>query len=109
MVKKPICRRSRENENFRFPMSKSPRAKKYAEMEISLDRARADAYEVELRFTNPLSEAQFNPVKGNMRLDPAALLDLQLSPAAYGKPLASMLFSDERIRSMYGQVVCSID
>jgi len=80
-----------------------------AELEIGLHRLRADAYQVELRFNNPASEAEVNPVKGDVRFDMAALLALELNPRDYGKALASMLFEDDNIRSMYGQVRSSVD
>ena len=83
-------------------------AKKYAELEINLDRVRADAYQVELRFTNPLSEAQVNPVRGDASFDLTALLSLHSSSNSYGKALASMLFSSEPILSMYRQVMTSV-
>jgi hypothetical protein len=80
-----------------------PEPPKYAELEIGFHRVRPDAHQVELRFTNPGSESELLPARGDVRFDFATLLAQQFDPKAYGKALGSMLFADESIRSMYRQ------
>jgi hypothetical protein len=82
--------------------------KPYAELEIGLQRISAEAHRVELRFTNPLSEAEVSPVTGEARFDLDALADLELDLAGYGKRLSSMLFADGGIAAMFGQVQASV-
>ncbi len=81
--------------------------KNHAELEVGIHRAQGDGYQVELRFTNPASDAETAPAKGACDLRPAALAELLLEPGAYGKALAEQLFADEGIRRMYGQVMAA--
>jgi hypothetical protein len=74
------------------------------ELEIGLDQVRAGDYQVELRFVNPASAAEVNPVRGAAQFDTGALLPLERKPAEYGQALASMVFAEEKVRSMYRQV-----
>ena len=63
----------------------------YAELEIGLHRVHADAYQVELRYANPDSEAELAPQRGEARIDREALLALQEDPQAYGETLTKLL------------------
>lgn len=60
----------------------------YAELEIGLSRTAGDAYQVELRFTDPESEKP--PARA--ALDPEGLRQHHLDAEAYGKALAAALF-----------------
>jgi len=75
-----------------------------AVLEIALDRVGADAHQVELRFVNPVSEAEVDPARGDVKLDLAALRQFELNPRDYGTALSSMLFAADAIRSRYRQV-----
>jgi hypothetical protein len=48
-------------------------------------------------------------LKGQAAFDAAKLRDLKRVPQEYGQALSSMLFSDEGIRSMFGQVKASAE
>jgi len=83
--------------------------KAYGELEIGLDRGRTDAYQVELRFRNPTSELEPDPVKGDMRFEPQVLSGLELNPKAYGAALSSMLFKDDTVRATFARVRHVVD
>ena len=44
----------------------------YSELEIGLHRYQEQSYHVELRFSNPASEAEIDPVRGETSIDPRA-------------------------------------
>ena len=69
----------------------------YPELEIGLHRAQADAFQVELRFSDPSSDAERAPVRAPCALDPDALLPLQLEPERYGRALAGQVFGEPEI------------
>ncbi len=77
--------------------------KVYAELEVALHRGQADAYRVEVRFSDPRSEAEIPPRRGLAPLDVEALLPLHNDPDAYGRRLTEMLFHDAGLRSLYQQ------
>jgi hypothetical protein len=81
----------------------------YAELEVGLHRLAADAYQVELRFTHPESEAEVPPEKGLLTVDFAALLALQQNPRAYGEALAAQIFASEAIRLLYGKAKTAVE
>jgi CHAT domain-containing protein/SIR2-like protein len=81
----------------------------YAELEIGLHRHQAELYEVELRFSNPASEAETAPVHGNTSIDPQALLPLQLRPREYGLALAAGLFADPAVAAIYAKVKTAVE
>ncbi len=81
----------------------------YAELEIGLHRAEAGAYAVELRFTDPESEAEIAPVRGPVPIDPEELLALQLDPRTYGEKLAEGLFHDAEVRDLFRQVKTAVE
>jgi hypothetical protein len=66
----------------------------YPELEIGLHRVQADAYQVELRFLDPASDAETLPRRATCPLDTQALLPLHLDPPAYGRALAAQVFAD---------------
>jgi hypothetical protein len=81
----------------------------YPELEVGLSRLTAEAFQVELRFCDPASEAEVPSEKGVAALDLAELLSLQQDPLAYGEALAAQVFADERVRSLYGRVKAAVE
>lgn len=81
----------------------------FAQMEIGLHRLRADAYEVELRVTDPATEAEISPVRGPVRIDFAKLVELHLRPDDYGQALADQIFQDPAVREHYLRNKTSVD
>jgi hypothetical protein len=81
----------------------------YAELEIGLHRLAAEEVQVELRFSDPGSDAEVPAEKGPAALDLAALLTLQQDPRAYGEALAAQVFSDERVRGLYGRAKTAVE
>lgn len=81
----------------------------YAELEVVLHRGSSDSYQVELRFANPLSEAEIPPERGLASLDPADLLAHQNDPKAYGEHLAEKLFQDDAVRSLYARARTAVE
>src|SRR6185369_4334846 len=79
------------------------------ELEIGLHRLAAEDYQVELRFTDPASEAEVPPGRGTAALDLAALRMLQLDPRSYGETLAAQVFSDEQVRGLYGRIKAAVE
>ncbi len=69
----------------------------YAELEIGLSRDASGVYLEELRFSNPESETEIPPLRGETSIDPGELLQHQLDPQAYGKALGEALFPDASI------------
>ena len=68
--------------------------KTYAELEIGLHSGTADSFQVELRFTNPGSDAEVSPARGEAPIETSALLSLQLDTQGYGEALADAVFHD---------------
>ena len=79
----------------------------YPELEIGLHRVQADAFQVELRFSDPASDAERSPVRAPCALDPEVLLPLQLEPEAYGRTLAGQVFSEPEAGRFLGEVKTS--
>src|SRR5947207_9478493 len=81
----------------------------YAELEVGLHRLAADAYQVELRFSDPTSETEVTPEKGPVTFDLAELLTLQLDPRGYGEALAAQVFAADPIRLLYAKVKTAVE
>lgn len=81
----------------------------YAELEVGFRRLTAGAYQVDLRFTHPDSQAEVPPVSGLAAFDLAELLTLQQDPRAYGEALAAQVFSDEKVRLLYGRIKTAVE
>lgn len=89
----------------------------YAELEIALHRELTlreitpreidVGYQVELRFSNPLSDAALPPARGHAALNPEKLLPHAHDPVAYGRELSAQLFSDDSVRELYGQALAA--
>ncbi len=81
----------------------------YAELEIGLSRTAGDAYQVELRFTDPESETEKPPARGEASLDPEGLRLHQLDTEAYGNALATALFDQAEILDHYREVKTAVE
>ncbi len=68
---------------------------------MALHRGQTEGYRVELRFSDPRSEAEIPPERGLAPLDVDQLLPLQNDPDVYGRRLAEMLFDDAGVKSLY--------
>ncbi len=73
----------------------------YGEIEIGLHRAQPESYDVELRVTDPETQGEIAPARGQARISPEELLTLQQDPAKYGALLTNLLFEDEAIRKLF--------
>ena len=87
----------------------------YAELEISLHAAQAEAiggevpYQIELRFNNPNSQAERDPKRGECRINFEELLTCQADRQTYGHTLSSRLFANDTIRREYGQIKTAVE
>lgn len=78
----------------------------YADLELTLNRWNADTYRVELRYTQPDSDADIRlapTTPALARFDPSQLQLLALDPAAYGTFLGANLLGDENVRAAFGK------
>ena len=73
----------------------------YAELEIILSRVVKGTCQVELRFTDPDSEAELSSEKGDAPIFPATLAKLLDQPDELAKELTNALFKDANIKSLY--------
>lgn len=73
----------------------------YGEIEIGLHRVQPEAYEVELRVTDPETQAEIAPARGQAHISPDELLTMQQNLAQYGETLTNRLFEDEAVRKLY--------
>jgi hypothetical protein len=82
----------------------------YADLEISLQRYEADAYNVEFRYSQPDSDADVRLSQGQpalARFDFNALLSLAYDPLEYGKALTRSLFADPAVQSAFAEARAS--
>ncbi|RIK25013.1 MAG: hypothetical protein DCC52_11770 [Chloroflexi bacterium] len=80
----------------------------YADLELILTRWDKESYRVELRYSQPGSEADTRlDAPATARLDRVALRALELQPDAYGKALGASLFGDAQIKTMFAQARAS--
>jgi len=77
----------------------------YADLEIGLHRRDADSYAVELRFSQPDSDADIRLVQeaALASFDTAHLRELEFDPADYGKVLSEQLFADPAVQAAFAQ------
>lgn len=81
-------------------------ATEYADLEITLNRWNADAYRVELRYSQPDSDVDIRLAPGTpalARFDPLQLQMLALDPSAYGTLLGANLFGDPGVKTAFAQ------
>ena len=78
----------------------------YADLELSLHRRDAGNYTVELRFTQPGSDADIRVGQGetiDVNLDLVTLQDMIVTPLDYGQSLAESLFADNDMKIAWAQ------
>src|SRR5919202_592979 len=78
----------------------------YADLELTLRRYSTDSYAVELRYSQPDSDADIRLAQGEPRLahfDLNKLRALTLDDLAYGKFLGQSLFADAALQSAFAQ------
>jgi hypothetical protein len=90
-------------------MKANPSPTLYPELEIGLSRLSAEAFQVELRFNDPASDAEVAAERGPAALDREKLLTLQDDPRAYGEALAVQVFADRRVLDLYGRVKTAVE
>ncbi len=73
----------------------------YPELEIGVGRESGGRYRVELRFSDPKSQALPAPATGLSELNLDDLTQLRLEPDSYGKALAHQLFAGGDSEAMY--------
>jgi hypothetical protein len=86
----------------------SLRSNEVADLEIGLSRRDATNYSVEMRFTQPGSDAETRLPPGSLALahfDLPKLQDYLLQPDEYGRLLSAGLFADSSVQTMFGQSV----
>jgi hypothetical protein len=74
----------------------------YPELEIALQRRGANRYAIELRFSQPASDAEVRPVRADpvdVTFDWERLGQLIYDRAAYGRLLGDSLFAEESVRA----------
>lgn len=78
----------------------------YADLEITLNRWNADTYRVELRYSQPDSDADIRLAPGTpslVRFDSVQLQMLALDAPAYGTLLGANLFGDANVKTAFAQ------
>jgi len=78
----------------------------YADLEITLNRWNADTWRVELRYSQPDSDADIRLAPGTpslVRFDPVQLQMLALDAPAYGALLGANLFGDANVKAAFAQ------
>src|SRR5712691_9688473 len=73
----------------------------HGEIEIGLHRSQPEAYDVELRVTDPDTDAEVAPARGQAHIFLEELMELHNRPDDYGARLADYIFSDQKIREFY--------
>jgi hypothetical protein len=81
----------------------------YGEIEIALHRSQPEAYEIELRVTDPETQGEIAPARGIAAISFDELLLQQNNAAAYGQALAAQLFSDSTVKDLYGRTLASFE
>jgi hypothetical protein len=78
----------------------------YADLEIGLHRRDTGSYAIELRFSQPESDADIRLVRGDpalVQFDIERLRALSLDDAAYGQLLSQSLFGDPAVQTAFAQ------
>src|SRR6185295_16805510 len=81
----------------------------YADLELSLHRRDADAYAIEMRFTQPDSDADVRLISDAalVRFDTAQLRALSADAVAYGQALSASLFAEQAVATAFAQARAS--
>ncbi len=83
---------------------------KFAELEIGLHRREVGSYALELRFSQPESDAEVRLGQGQSlqtKLDLNALQELMYDPEAYGRRLTQDLFLDPGVQNAFSQALAN--
>ncbi len=83
---------------------------KFAELEIGLHRREVGSYALELRFSQPESDAEVRLGQGQSlqtKLDLNALQELVYDPEAYGRRLTQDLFLDPGVQNAFSQALAN--
>jgi CHAT domain/SIR2-like domain len=78
----------------------------YADLEMGIHRRDADSYAIELRYSQPDSDADIRLVRGDpalVQFDMERLRALTLDATAYGQLLSQGLFSDPTVQTAFAQ------
>jgi hypothetical protein len=81
----------------------------YADLEVGLHRLAAEVWQVELRFSDPSSEADVPPERGQAAIDLEKLRTLELDSRSYGAALAAQVFAGERVRGLYTRAKTAVE
>src|SRR4051794_21471674 len=76
----------------------------YADLEVGLHKWNADSYAVELRFSQPGSDAEVRVVQDNpnlVKFDFDQLRNQQMDNAAYGQTLSNNLFANPEVKQAF--------
>src|SRR6516165_9033223 len=73
----------------------------YGDLEIGLSRVSSGNYQVELRLTDPDSDADLPPKKGEVVIAFSSLAQLVHLPDELGMALTQAVFTDPKIHSFY--------
>ncbi len=76
----------------------------HADLEINILRPHPESCQVELRFTNPNSKTEIDPVRTAFPLNLKELLPLALDSAGYGKALSDQLFQKPEGSDFYQKI-----
>ncbi len=79
----------------------------YFTLDIAIHR-QGETYLLELTHTDPGSQAQVAPLRGEAVIDVPALKLLQLKHDEYGKALASQLFAQTEVKQRFSQVESAV-
>jgi hypothetical protein len=78
----------------------------FADLELSLHRREGNSYNIEMRLTQPNSDADIRLGQGQSltaQIEPLMLQDLIITPDEYGNELAKSLFSDPNVLAAWAQ------
>jgi hypothetical protein len=85
----------------------------YGEIEIGLHQLQPEAIEVELRVSDPDTQGEITPARGQVPISPEKLLDelleWEIEPQQYGEVLATYLFQDDSIRKLYHETKAAFE
>lgn len=87
-----------------------PTATDYADLELSFRRGKGNSYTVEMRFSQPGSDADIRMGQGgiiSVQFDHQALLEAAFDPVRYGELLSNSLFTDKDILAGFQQARAS--
>src|SRR5438552_480871 len=77
----------------------------YADLELGLSRRDSGSYGLDLRFSQPGSDADIRLVRDGaaIQIDVAQLRELSFDAEGYGRALSASLFADPAVRAAFAQ------